>query len=211
MKMLRLAVLAACGFLLIFAGCSARIEEAADAFPEDAADWLSTDAGRDAGPALSALEPDSPSPALTLADIRMAYVSDLSNGDGCADYIRYVVYRDFMQTDGDGRFNPEGFVIRGELLNALWHMSGQEAPAYDGTFPDVTEDSPWINAVSWAVQADIAVPAADGTLSPQTAVTREQLALFLYRFAAEGPADRDTIDAYRDGGLVEEYARAPLA
>lgn len=169
MKVFRLVVLVVCGFALIFVGCSTRIGEVPAASLEDDTDWISTDSS------------DSSAPVLTLADIRTVFVSDLSDGEESADCIQYAVCRNFMQTDGDGRFNPEEFVTHGELIDTLWHMSGQEAPEYDGTF------------------------------SPQTAVTREQLALLLYHFASDSTDPLNTIDTYRDGSLVEEYARAPLA
>ena len=216
MKKRELTVLAAvCGLALILAGCSARTIETVDASAapalssEESANRLSAGGRKGAEP--EPPEPEESAPALTLAEIRTAAVSDLSGQDERADYIRYAVFRDFMQTDGEGRFNPEGFVTRGELMDALRHVSGREAPGYDGKFSDVPKDSPWAGAVAWAVQAGVAAGSADGTFSPQAAVSREQLAVFLYRFAADGAAVEDTTDAYRDGGLAGEYARVPLS
>lgn len=216
MKKQQLTVLAAAfGLALILAGCSAGTGETLDTPPdtpailaEDPASRLSADAGKSANPEPS--EQEETAPALTLADIRRLAVSDLSERDGRADCVQYAVCRGFMQADGEGKFHPESFVTRGELMDALRHMSGQEAPEYDGKFSDVSKDSPWAGAVAWAVQAGIAAGSADGTFSPQAMVSREQLAVFLYRFCADSAAG-DTLDAYRDGSLAAEYARAPLS
>lgn len=186
MKKQQFIIIAACG--LILAGCSAQARRALDA------------------PAVS--EEDAAALAPLMTDIRA--VSDLSYEDERIEYIHYAVSRGFMRTDGEGRFRPEEFVTRGELMDVLRHVSGEETPAYDGEFSDVSMDSPWAGAVAWAVRAGIAAGSAGGTFSPEAAVSREQLAVFLYRFAADGAA-AGTLDAYRDGGLVKEYARVPLA
>lgn len=196
MKKQQLAVLAACGLALLLAGCSVRAREASDT-PAVSVEY---DAN---GPSAE------PVPGPVLTDIRFA--SDLSDGDEGADHIHYAVSRGLLRTDGEGRFKPEEFVTRGELMDALRHMSGQEAPAYDGRFSDVAKDSPWAGAIAWAIQAGVAAGSADGTFSPQAAVSREQLAVFLCRFAAEDTVAAGTLDTYRDGGLAKEYARGPLA
>lgn len=206
MKKRHLIILAAYGLALILSGCSARTSEAldvTDVSAEEIASPLSVENGGGLDEELA--------PALTPADIRTASVSDLSDGDERADYIHYVVYRDFMRVDSEGRFRPEEFVTRGELMNVLLHMSDQEAPEYDGEFSDVAKDSPWAEAISWAVQAGIAAESADGMFFPQAVVNREQLAMFLYRLAADAATVENTVNIYRDGGQVEENARTPLA
>ena len=105
-------------------------------------------------------------------------------------------------------------------------MSGQEAPAYDGFFDDVTEDRWFAGAAAWAVQAGLID--TGGNLGPLEPITRSQLALLLWRFAGEegetliadpeggetliAPAGgEDVLSACSDGGAVPDYARAATA
>lgn len=218
MKKQYLTILSAvCGLALFLVGCATHTGEVLDtpAAPavsaEDTANRLSADAGKGAEPEPAEPEPEETAPALTLEDIRTASISDISGDDGRADFIRYAVYQDFMQTDSDGQFSSESFVTRGELMNALWHVSGQKAPKYDGKFSDVAQDSPLAEPIAWAVKTGIAAGPDDGTFSPQASVSREQLAVFLYRFAAVETTNGDAVDIYRDGSQAADYARAPLA
>lgn len=215
-----IGILAAACALVIVLGTAAAVGRggnASNAAPapsasaETTASQLSENTEREPEPEKEP-EAEPPEPALTLEEIRAAVFSDVPAGDARADDISYVVYRGFMQADGAGQFAPEDFATRGELMTALLRMSGQEAPDYDGKFSDVSEEDPCSGAVAWAVQAGIAAGTTEETFSPQAAVSRQQLAVFLYRFAARGEeTEGDSLAGYRDGDRVEAYARGPLA
>ena len=117
----------------------------------------------------------------------------------------------FLQGKEPGRFAPEDFASRGELMHALLRMSGQEAPAYSGGFSDVSAEDPWAGAVAWAVERGIVSGTAEGAFSPQSPVSRSQLAAFLYRLAAPEEAEEPSLAGYRDEDQVPAYARRPLA
>ena len=215
-----IGILAAACALVIVLGTAAAVSrngEASNTVPAPSASAEST-AGQLSGNTEKEPEPEkepeeeSPEAALTMEDIRAADFSDVPDGDARADYIRYAAFRGFMEADDTGKFAPEDFVTRGELMTALLRVSGQEAPDYDGKFSDISREDPCAGAVSWAVQAGIAAGTTEKTFSPQAAVSRQQLAVFLYRFAAQGEETAgDALSEYRDGNKAEAYARGPLA
>lgn len=212
MKNHRLTILAACTLILfLYAGCSAHPQDAPAEPPapaEESASHLSADTPKNAAPKA---ETKTESPQLTLDTIRKTTISDVPADDIRLDYIKYAVCRGYLHTGSDNCFSPDAFVTRGDLMDALWHISGEDAPTYDGKFTDVARSSPLAQPVAWAVNTGIAAGSGDGTFSPQTAVSREQLAVFLSRFASAETTGTSAADACRDAAQVSSYARAPLA
>lgn len=157
----------------------------------------------------SASEP--PTPALTLEEVRTVSFSDVPPQDARADFAGYAVFRGFLRETEEGRFSPDAFAVRGELMAALWRMSGQEAPDYNGAFTDVSAGDPWAGAVTWAVQSGVAAGTAEDSFSPQASVSRSQLAVFLCRLAGQEETVGASLTGYRDAVQVPEYARKPMA
>lgn len=204
-------VLAAVLSAAVLAGCT---QEAADvpAEPSAAADHTAGRLSEEAQP-----EPEDepsaepPAPALTLEEVRTVSFSDVPSQDARADFISYTVYRGLLRETEEDLFSPDAFAVRGELMHALWRLSGQAASAYDGAFADVSAGDPWAGAVTWAVQSGIAAGTAENAFSPRAAVSRSQLAVFLYRLAGPEETGEASLAGYWDESQVPEYARKPLA
>ncbi len=80
-------------------------------------------------------------------------------------------------------FSPAGDMNRAMFVTVLYRMAGSPAAAGSSPFTDLTED--WYrDAVCWAVAQGITKGTSDTTFSPNLPVTREQTAVFLFRFAA---------------------------
>ena len=82
------------------------------------------------------------------------------------------------------------------------------------SFSDVTAGAWYADAVAWANANGIVNGYADGSFAPNEAVTREQLAAILYRYAQY--AKRDTsaaasLSGYTDSGAVSGYAGTAMA
>lgn len=133
-------------------------------------------------------EEEPSEPALTLEEVRGVVFSDVLSETGWVDYISYVCYRGLMQGT-EGHFDPEAFATYGEVTCALRRMSGEKIPAYNS--------APFIESAETAAEI-------------QT-ITREQLAILLYQFAAPEEAGDEILASYRDGDLVPEDARCALA
>ncbi len=115
--------------------------------------------------------------------------------------------------DIDGTFGIGRTVSRGELAQAMWNLAGQPAAGAPCDFIDVPEDHSARDAISWAVGAGVMVGAGDGTFAPEAALTRQQAATALLRFArSQGAAVGDGIDldGFRDAAGVSDYAREAM-
>lgn len=114
--------------------------------------------------------------------------------------------------DGGDVFDPDAPLTRAELAAALWRLSGR--PAGEAAFPDVTDADPWAEAAAWAGSAGIVAGLSDGTFAPERAVTRDQLAVMLWRWVrhtgAETPAGSGT-GTYADWRQVGSWCAPAMS
>ena len=152
-------------------------------------------------------------PAFTLEDVRKFRFDDVPEEDERADSVSYAACSGYLQGVGGGAFQPDGFVTRGELMAVLHRMSGAEDSNVRVLTQDVELDMWYADAISWALETGVAFGGEDGNFAPEKRVTREELAVFLHRFAAGG--DDRTYDTaltdYSDGASIQVYAREALA
>lgn len=84
----------------------------------------------------------------------------------------------------------------------------------DSVFSDVAADAWYFDAVAWAADAGITGGTGAG-FDPGRAVTRQELAVFLYRFAAltgmDTGADEASLAAFSDAGQVGDWAAQAMA
>lgn len=151
-------------------------------------------------------------PVLTLDAIRVVSFQDLPSDPSRAGCIRYAAYQGLLSGVTEDRFDPDGLVSLASVVTVLHRMSGDDAPAYTGTFSDVPAGKWYTDAVAWAVEARIVDGRSDGTFRPLEPVTRAQLAALLYRCAAgdSQPADPQ-LTGYSDAASIPDYARIPMA
>ena len=77
--------------------------------------------------------------------------------------------------------NPNAAINRAQMVTMLWRAVGQPAPATEATFTDVSADSYYAGAVSWAVENGVTTGVGGGRFDPTATCTRAQIAAFLAR------------------------------
>ena len=122
----------------------------------------------------------------------------------------YCLEQGWIDALDGGYFRPDEAAPRGVAVEALWRMAGK--PEVSGeNFPDVESGASYETAALWAKARGI-VGGVDGALCADAALTREQLAVMLYRAgAAEEDAAAAGIAAYADAGEVSVWARDAMA
>ncbi len=148
----------------------------------------------------------------------LAAFSDVNASDWYAEAVRWALDNGVMNGVGNGKFNPNGDTSRAMIVTMLWRMEG--SPAYVGAseFSDV-ENADWYGqAVRWASAEGIVegyTQNGSKVFNPNGAVTREQLAAILYRYAQFKKADvsvgEDTnILSYDDAFSVSGWATSAM-
>lgn len=108
--------------------------------------------------------------------------SDVGANDWFYDAVQYVYKNNLMQGTGSSHFSPNAVTTRGMVVTTLWRMESKPAAAAAASFTDVAEGMWYTDAIKWASVNGI-VTGYDGMFAPDSAVTREQLAAMLYRYA----------------------------
>ena len=76
---------------------------------------------------------------------------------------------------------PNAAINRAQMVTMLWRAKGQPAAGGAATFTDVSADSYYAGAVSWAIENGITAGVGGGRFDPNSTCTRAQIATFLYR------------------------------
>ncbi len=79
--------------------------------------------------------------------------------------------------------DPTAPATRGMLASALWQREGKPTVHYLMPFADVEQSADYAEAVRWAASEQLMGGVGDNRFLPNGAVTREQLAVVLYRYA----------------------------
>lgn len=103
---------------------------------------------------------------------------------------------------------------RAMVVTMLWRYVGNPASDTKASFTDVKENAWYADAVNWAASTGAVNGTGEATFSPDTPVTREQLATILYRYAqARGKGFEGTWAfplIFSDVADVSGYAYEPL-
>ena len=82
------------------------------------------------------------------------------------------------------QFSPNAELTRGMVVTILYRMEGEPFTLGTKSFTDVKAGRYYSKAVEWAAENGIVNGFTDGTFKPDQAVTREQLASILRRYAS---------------------------
>ncbi|MDO4552081.1 MAG: S-layer homology domain-containing protein [Bacillota bacterium] len=111
--------------------------------------------------------------------------TDLSESDWFYGNVAYACENGLMAGTGATTFDPYGTSTRAMVVTVLWRMADAPLLAdHDSGFTDLTQ-SWYADAVNWASQSGVVEGYGDGLFGPDDPVTREQLAVFLYRYAQQ--------------------------
>lgn len=130
------------------------------------------------------------------------------------DDITYVYENDLMNGTDGSLFSPESATTRAQVVTVLYRLAGQPAADWANPFWDVPASAWFHDAVTWAWENDITGGVSSTHFGAGNAVTREQLATFLYRYAQDQGYDtsaRADLSGYSDAGLVSSYATEALS
>lgn len=130
------------------------------------------------------------------------------------DDITYVYENDLMNGTDGSLFSPESTTTRAQVVTVLYRLAGQPAADWENPFWDVPASAWFHDAVTWAWENDITGGVSSTHFGAGNAVTREQLATFLYRYAQDQGYDtsaRADLSGYSDAGLVSSYATEALS
>ena len=114
--------------------------------------------------------------------------SDVSEGDWYYEAVRFVQERGLMNGYSDGRFGPNDTLSRAQLAQILFNKEGRPGVNYLLDFSDVVGEAWYTEAIRWATSQGIVGGYGNGTFGPNDPITREQLAVMLWRYSGSPAA-----------------------
>ncbi|MEG2137773.1 MAG: S-layer homology domain-containing protein [Oscillospiraceae bacterium] len=137
-----------------------------------------------------------------------AAFSDVPKGMWYTNAVNKVTAQGIMSGTSDTTFEPAGVVSRGTVVTVLWRMEHAPAAKKSAPYPDLDSDIWYADAAAWATEAGIATGYADGSFRGGDPVSREQLALFLYRYSKLKNLElaQGVLTGYRDAGKISSWA-----
>ena len=141
----------------------------------------------------------------------MAAYTDLEPRAWYHDGVHWALKENVMNGTGGRTFSPDAPVTRAMLVTMLWRMEGSPAAAGDAAFADVEADRWYTEAVRWAAAEQIVLGYNARTFGPADEITREQLAVILWRYAGYCGADVSSGVTDRLGQYLDAEKIAPWA
>ena len=155
---------------------------------------------------------------MTAEDVKNAYkvattavpFTDVEDG-WYIDSVEYAYATGLMNGSSATTFSPAVKTSRAMIVQMLYNLEGR--PAVDKSnnpFTDVASTAWYADAVLWAYQSGVTTGTSATTFSPDGLVTREQVAVFLYRYRkdykkAEMGEGAD-LSAFPDANKISPYA-----
>ena len=135
--------------------------------------------------------------------------ADVSEGDWYYEAVRFVQERGLMNGYSDGQFGPNDNLSRAQLAQILFNKEGKPGVNYLMDFSDVADEAWYAEAVRWAASQGIVGGYGNGTFGPDDPITREQLAVMLWRYSGS-PAATNKELRFNDADEISGFALEAL-
>ncbi len=154
-------------------------------------------------------DPNWEGPSTDVSDI----FSDVAPDAWYRDAVQYAYDNGLMTGTSETTFEPAVSTTRGMIVSVLHRLAGSPA-ADDAGFSDVADSAWYAEAVNWAASEGIVGGFGEGSFRPDSAITREQMASILYRYATYKGMDvsaRADLSGYADADQIGEWAYEVMA
>ena len=121
--------------------------------------------------------------------------SDVRPSDWYHDAVSYVCEAGLMNGTSNTTFSPNDTTSRSMIVTILYRLAGSpDLPESNWGYPyaDVDASVYYSTPVYWARMNDLVTGYSDTQFGPDDAITREQMAAILYRYAENLELDTDT-------------------
>ena len=142
--------------------------------------------------------------------------TDVPSGAWFRPAIEFVFNNNLFAGTSATTFSPNTPMTRGMFVTVLHRLDGLPPSVGGVAFSDVRDPSAFFyDAVAWAGANNIVGGFEDGTFRPNQAVTREQMASIMHRYASLRGRDLNVsgtaLDPFPDRGNVSGFALTPMS
>ena len=139
---------------------------------------------------------------------------DVQTGAWYVSAIQYVYDNGIMTGKTATTFAPNANLTRAEFTTVLYSQAGKPAVTYQPIFKDVEQGAWYSSPVLWAYDKGIVSGYTNGCFGTSDKITREQLALMMYKYAQmkgyDTTADADILSSFSDEAAISNWARGAI-
>lgn len=140
--------------------------------------------------------------------------TDVAEGAWYYDAAKFVTDNQLLGGKKPYEFGPNEALTRAEVASALYNLAGQPDVEL-ADFSDVPVTHQARTAVAWANQNGVMVGVGGGKFNPDAAVSRQELASLLTRYAKlngkDTSADASVVQSFTDRGSISSWAAGGVA
>lgn len=142
------------------------------------------------------------------------YFEDVGENSWYYDAVQYVTEKGLFHGTDEKHFSPDVPLTRAMFATVLYRAEDQPQAADQGMFRDVEQNSWYAEGVQWAAENEIVSGYGNGAFGPDRTITREQIAVMLYRYAKlkkmDLSSDAALIGAFPDYAEVSDWSEEAM-
>ena len=150
---------------------------------------------------------------MTVKENQTLPFTDVTPEDWFYDAVRYVYGNGIMTGIQPTVFDPVAELSRAQFTVTLYRMNGQPEVTNKNIFADVSDGTWYTDAVLWANSVGIVNGYRTGDFGPADSITREQMAVMMYRYAGYKGYDTEEkgeLSQFQDGSEVSAFAEEAM-
>ena len=128
--------------------------------------------------------------------------------------VQYAYDNGIMTGKTATTFAPNANLTRAEFATVLYSQAGKPSVTYRPIFKDVEQGAWYSSAVLWAYDKGIVSGYANGSFGTSDKITREQLALMMYKYAQmkgyDLTSDDSILSSFSDEAAISNWARGAI-
>lgn len=140
--------------------------------------------------------------------------TDVVQGAWYYDDVAYVYEHGLFDGVTGTSFNPAGKMQRCMMTTVLYRLAGKPAVSYTVLFSDIPDGQWYTAGTIWAGQRSVVTGVGNGRFNPTANVTRQEIAVILYRYArlmGYNVGQSADLSRFGDSGTVADWGREAVS
>lgn len=140
--------------------------------------------------------------------------TDVKQGSWYYDDVSYVYQNELFYGTSSTEFSPLGKMQRCMMTTVLHRMAGEPTVSYSNLFSDIPDGQWYTKGTIWAGEKRIVAGVGNGRFNPSANITRQEIAVILYRYAVEMGYDvtaRASLSSFSDAASVASWSKEAMS
>lgn len=140
--------------------------------------------------------------------------TDVAPGAWYYDDVAYVYEHKLFDGVTSTSFNPSGKMQRCMMTTVLHRLAGKPAVSYAPLFTDILDGQWYTEGTIWAGQREVVTGVGGGKFSPFANITRQEIAVILYRYAGQmgyNVGQSADLSRFGDSGTVASWGQEAVS